>query len=259
MDRIPQFVNPCAEKMLSMQASVLVGGTLATLERALAERVTDKERVAGQLLSLAAGRNGAEPLELTLDGAESRTLQARFFSIPGAAGDEPGLGLLLHDVTRERELDEMKSKLLSTVSHELRTPLASIKGFATTLLRRDVDWDELSRREFLSIIDEESDRLSELIANLLDMSRIEAGTLRVELEPTDLLPIIQETVAEFQVMTRIHRFGPTCPLFYRWSRQIRAAPGKSCATWWRMRSSTRRRAGRSASSLRRGQPWSRSA
>jgi signal transduction histidine kinase len=105
----------------------------------------------------------------------------------------------------------MKSQLLATVSHELRTPLASIKGFATTLLRRDVDWDEVSRREFLSIIDEESDRLSELIANLLDMSRIEAGTLRVELEPTDLLPIIQETVAEFQVMTRIHRFWTNLP------------------------------------------------
>ena len=108
----------------------------------------------------------------------------------------------------------MKSQLLSTVSHELRTPLASIKGFATTLLREDVEWDEASRREFLSIIDEESDRLSELISNLLDMSRIEAGTLRVEPEPTDLRPIIQETVAEFQVMTRDHQFQAataSCP------------------------------------------------
>ncbi|NIV32597.1 MAG: histidine kinase, partial [Anaerolineae bacterium] len=98
----------------------------------------------------------------------------------------------------------MKSQLLSTVSHELRTPLASIKGFATTLLRDDVDWDEESRREFLAIIDEESDRLTELIGNLLDMARIEAGTLRVEAEPMDLRPHILETVAEFRVMTRAH-------------------------------------------------------
>jgi two-component system sensor histidine kinase KdpD len=119
--------------------------------------------------------------------------------------------LLLRDITREKELDKMKSQLLSTVSHELRTPLASIKGFATTLLRDDVDWDEESRREFLSIIDEESDRLTELISNLLDMSRIEAGTLRVEPEPTDLDPIFRETAAEFQLMTRAHQIRVHVP------------------------------------------------
>jgi two-component system sensor histidine kinase KdpD len=105
----------------------------------------------------------------------------------------------------------MKSQLLSTVSHELRTPLASIKGFATTLLRDDVQWDENSRHEFLSIIDEESDRLSELISNLLDMSRIEAGTLRIEPEPTDMKPIIEETVSAFQVMTHDHQFHVNLP------------------------------------------------
>jgi two-component system sensor histidine kinase KdpD len=105
----------------------------------------------------------------------------------------------------------MKSQLLSTVSHELRTPLASIKGFATTLLRQDVDWDETTRREFLAIIDEESDRLSELIGNLLDMSRIEAGTLRVEPEPMDVQPLIKETVAKYQVLTREHRLQAHFP------------------------------------------------
>jgi signal transduction histidine kinase len=114
---------------------------------------------------------------------------------------------------------------LSTVSHELRTPLASIKGFATTLLREDVEWEEESRREFLSIIDEESDRLTELIGNLLDMSRIEAGTLRVEPEPTDLGPIIQETASEFQMLTHDHRIeillAPTLPLVMADPRRAR--------------------------------------
>jgi signal transduction histidine kinase len=105
----------------------------------------------------------------------------------------------------------MKSQLLSTVSHELRTPLASIKGFATTLLRKDVTWDEDSRHEFLCIIDQESDRLTELIGNLLDMSRVEAGTLRVEPKPTDLQPIIEETAAEFQVMTHRHQIRVDLP------------------------------------------------
>jgi signal transduction histidine kinase len=102
--------------------------------------------------------------------------------------------------------------------------LASIKGFATTLLREDVDWDETSRHEFLSIIDGESDRLSELIGNLLDMSRIEAGTLRVEPESIDLESIIRQTVAEFQVMTHEHRFEAcvASPLPLVWADPRRA-------------------------------------
>jgi len=91
-------------------------------------------------------------VEFTLTAPTPRAIQARFFAIHDATGEELGLGLLLRDITREKELDEMKSRLLSTVSHELRTPLASIKGFATTLLREDVQWDDGSRREFLSII-----------------------------------------------------------------------------------------------------------
>jgi signal transduction histidine kinase len=115
--------------------------------------------------------------------------------------------------------------LLSIVSHELRTPLASIKGFATTLLRDDVDWDDQSRREFLSIIDEESDRLTELIGNLLDMSRIEAGALRVEIEPIRLHPIIEETASEFQMMTHSSQFlvelPPVLPAVMADPRRIR--------------------------------------
>jgi signal transduction histidine kinase len=138
-------------------------------------------------------------------------LQVRVFPIHDSSGARLGLGLLLRDITQEKELDQMKSQLLSTVSHELRTPLASIKGFATTLLRRDVDWDETTKREFLAIIDEESDRLSELISNLLDMSRIEAGTLRVEPEAMDLQPLIQEMVDEYQVLTHEHLFEAKLP------------------------------------------------
>jgi signal transduction histidine kinase len=68
----------------------------------------------------------------------------------------------LRDITRDREIDRMKSSLISTVSHELRTPLASIKGYVTTLLAEDVIWDSLAQREFLEIISDETDRLSNL-------------------------------------------------------------------------------------------------
>ena len=81
--------------------------------------------------------------------------------------------------------DALKSTLLSAVSHELRTPLAAIKGSISSLLEDEasVSWDSAQRREFLLTIDEETDRLTRLVANLLDLSRIEAGVLRPQREP----------------------------------------------------------------------------
>jgi signal transduction histidine kinase len=105
----------------------------------------------------------------------------------------------------------MKSQLLSTVSHELRTPLASIKGFATTLLRQDVRWDDATQRDFLRIIEEETDRLAEIIDNLLDMSQIEAGALRIAKEPTQLRQLIREVVDEMRMRTEAHYFVVDLP------------------------------------------------
>lgn len=83
----------------------------------------------------------------------------------------------------ERRLDRLQEDFIATVSHELLTPLGFIKGYATTLLRDDISWDPNTRSEFLSIIDEEADRLRELIENLMDSSRLQAGTLRMSFQP----------------------------------------------------------------------------
>lgn len=121
-----------------------------------------------------------------------RPLNLRFetFDVTDARDLPIGRGVILHDITADRELDRMKSNLISTVSHELRTPLAAIKGYASTLLAEDVEWDSKSQREFLSIISNETDRLTSLVNNLLDLSRIEAGSLRLSLEKCD----IEETI-----------------------------------------------------------------
>jgi len=101
-----------------------------------------------------------------------------------------GHGLILQDMTADHELDRMKSSLVSTVSHELRTPLAAIKGYATTLLAEDVEWDNSSQREFISIISDESDRLTNLVNNLLDLSRIEAGSLNLSRDECDIQDLL---------------------------------------------------------------------
>ena len=96
--------------------------------------------------------------------------------------------------TRLAELDTLKSDFLSMVSHELRTPLGLIKGYVGTLLADDVPMDAATRHEFLGVIDEETDALSELVSNLLDTSRIESGMLRMEPQPTDLRGIVRAAV-----------------------------------------------------------------
>jgi len=86
----------------------------------------------------------------------------------------------------ERRLDRLQEDFIATVSHELLTPLGFIKGYATTLMREDANWDDETRHEFLTIIDEESDRLKELIENFMDSSRLQAGTLRLSFQPVKL-------------------------------------------------------------------------
>ncbi|HEX8969171.1 MAG TPA: ATP-binding protein, partial [Chloroflexota bacterium] len=103
-----------------------------------------------------------------------------------------------------RELDRMKTELLGTVSHELRTPLGSIKGYATTLLTHGNKLRKDEQREFLEIIDSEADRLRELIENLLDLSRLEAGVLRIDKQPVHLAATIREVTRKVQLATPNH-------------------------------------------------------
>ncbi|MCP4142372.1 MAG: GAF domain-containing protein [Chloroflexi bacterium] len=86
----------------------------------------------------------------------------------------------LETVQRQMRLQD---DFVSTISHELRTPLGFIKGYSTTLLRTDTDWDNNTQQEFLTIIDEETDHLSELIENILESARLQSNTLEMNFQP----------------------------------------------------------------------------
>ena len=110
----------------------------------------------------------------------------------------------VHDVTRYREAEEMKSMFISVISHELKTPVALIKGYASTLRREDANWDAQTVQESLKIIEEESDRLHRLIDNLLEASRIQAGTLKLELNDVSMPKLAAKTLERFQVQAANH-------------------------------------------------------
>lgn len=126
--------------------------------------------------------NGAvRELTLRRDG-RALDLRLQSFNVTDEKNQVIGRGELWLDVTGDKELDRIKSALITAVSHELRTPLAGIKGNITSLLEDDVQWDANAQRDFLQAASKEVDRLSNLVTDLLDLSRIQAGMFTVHRE-----------------------------------------------------------------------------
>ncbi len=96
------------------------------------------------------------------------------------AGRLAGVVHIARDLTQRREIERLKDEFISMVSHELRTPLSHIKGFATTLLQTDVEWDAATQRDFLGSINREADRLANLVQKILHLSSLEAARLPME-------------------------------------------------------------------------------
>jgi signal transduction histidine kinase len=103
----------------------------------------------------------------------------------------------------------LQEDFIATISHELRTPLGFIKGYSTTLLRQDTEWDEATRREFLTIIDEEADHLSMLIENVLESARLQSNTLPMNFQNVRLDSIIRDTALRSQARYKDMDIGLT--------------------------------------------------
>jgi len=125
-------------------------------------------------------------------------VKARVSAVVDDAGNYIGRVLALRDITAEREIADMKNEFVSTVSHELRTPLTSIKGYVDLIL--DGSAGEISeiQAEFLGIVKENSDRLVELINEMLDISRIESGRVHLKVEPLDIAESVRGAVDTFR-------------------------------------------------------------
>lgn len=222
------FLNPRAEELFKVRAPDWLGKDASSFYRALAKNSAGGEILAEQLERQAERAGAMARLEFALRVPQERIVEAKWFALRGNGEVDAGgadatsasmkgeiknrsYGVIWRDVTHDKQVEEMKAQLLSTVSHELRTPLASIKGFASTLLREDVRWDEATQREFLRIIEEESNRLEELIDNLLDMSQVEAGALRIQREPVQLRRVVREAVEHAQRRTEAHWFVMDLP------------------------------------------------
>jgi signal transduction histidine kinase len=110
-----------------------------------------------------------------------------------------------HARREAEEANKLKMKFLAMVSHELRTPLTSIKGFSTTLLADDVEWQPETQRDFIETISSEADKLTELIEQLLNVSRLEAGAIRISSRRVEWDQIILTSLPQINVLTINHQ------------------------------------------------------
>jgi len=193
------YCNQRTTDWLGMSRGEIRRHNSEALTQRLLTTAVEPENAQKQFENAGAG-TGPRSFDLVYKSKNGRTrdLRIHLFDVNDAHGEPLGRGQLWQDITIDKEIDRMKSTLLSTVSHELRTPLATIKGYASTLLASDVEWDALAQQEFLKTISDETDRMTSLVKNLLDMSRIEAGLLNMNCESYALDDLLNEVAQSFK-------------------------------------------------------------
>lgn len=132
-------------------------------------------------------------------GDPARTLRIVMQAVRDASGESlKGIAVTIQDLTREVELNAAQSRFISNVSHELRTPLFNIKSYVETLHDLGDQLTEEEKKEFLGVANDETDRLTRLVNDVLDLSRLESGRT-VQFETMNLRPAMEQTLRTYRL------------------------------------------------------------
>ncbi|MCK4535726.1 MAG: PAS domain S-box protein [Desulfuromonadales bacterium] len=188
------MLNPAAEVLLDLKASDVVGSQAAAI-------LADPEFLERVRLALA-GAEKPTPIQLTLEKdpeAKKLFLQIKVASLKEAQGGVRGAVAILRDITREHEIDQLKDEFISTAAHELRTPMTSILGYTELMLEQTEQFEIGQLKEFLQIVFDRSEVLSQIINDMLDLSRVQSGRL-VSLEKFsgDLADLVRQIVPSYK-------------------------------------------------------------
>src|SRR5262249_30478131 len=155
----------------------------------------------------------AHALELVLTNRRGQQIyaEASVSQVRGAGGQPVGAVVCLRDVTAQREAEELQATFLSVISHELQTPLSVIRGYAELLADSAETMPPAQLRSKLEVVAEESERLSKMVANLLDASRIQAGGLELRLEPVNIRRLVRQAIQRVELLTDRHQFVIAVP------------------------------------------------
>lgn len=187
------LANPTARRLFRWEGRNLEG---SDLEAELPDRLAMELHV--PLASLISSERDTTEVRCSF-GDPPRTLRIVLQSVRDASGETlKGIAMTIQDLTREVELNAAQSRFISNVSHELRTPLCNIKSYVETLHDMGDLLSAEQQKEFLSIANAETDRLSRLVTDVLDLSRLESDRVW-QLEPMDLAPAIEQTLRTYRL------------------------------------------------------------
>jgi two-component system phosphate regulon sensor histidine kinase PhoR len=150
-----------------------------------------------ELLSRVDAEQQVLDYEIKLPDLHERWLQVNAAAITNAAGEREGTILVFHDLTRLKQLERQREEFVANVSHELRTPLSLIKGYVETLLDGARNDPAVAER-FLKIIERNANRLDLLIQDLLTISALESGRMKLELQPVNLRSLAEKVLTDLQ-------------------------------------------------------------
>jgi len=169
---------------------------LLTLSRADGREVSLQEFPLTELLNIGETVR-AEEIVLRVPDGRSITTLMNATPIRSEEGEVESFVITFQDLTPLHELERLRAEFLGMVSHELRTPLTSIKGSADTLLEESATLDPAEMRQFYRIIRDQTVHMRGLISNLLDVARIETGTLPVDPQPAEVVAVVEEARNQF--------------------------------------------------------------
>lgn len=156
----------------------------------------------GDFLSTASKEREGSEYRIHIPETGDRTVRILLTTVLDQSREHiKGIAITVQDITREVELNEAKSQFISNVSHELRTPLFNIKSFIETLHEYGEDLTEVERREFLETANRETDRLTRLVNDVLDLSRLESNK-RYRFEAVEIAQPIEQTLRTYQLNAR---------------------------------------------------------
>lgn len=187
------LMNPAAEKLLDVKKEERIGKPILG---------DIKEQ---HLISLVKNTAGSEENEILVNSKNENTkkiLRASNAVIEDESGHTIGMVSILSDITKERELEELKSEFIAKVSHELRTPLTSVQESISLILDQTMGNINSEQERILGIGKRQIQRLSRLINDLLDLSKIEAQRLELHLKPFQLEEWLRNSVANFEVWAK---------------------------------------------------------
>lgn len=182
------LANESAARALDLQVADMV-------RKPLDQMLCDQKLIAMIRDTRASRSNGGRRVvehRTHINGVE-RTYKITLSCLAGDVQADSGVVAVMHDITHEAEVAQMKNDFVSHVSHELRTPLASIKAYVEMLIDGEAD-DEKQKAEFYDVIQNEANRLGRLIDNILDISRIESGVVKINKQPLSVPIVVKEAV-----------------------------------------------------------------